>query len=61
MYFVTSEPGEDADMALNSMFKFMAAQENDTVREKIIRWVGTRHFMPDEVLSNKKNKVSWDC
>ena len=37
MYFVTSEPGEDVDMALNSMFKFMAAQENDTVREKIIR------------------------
>ena len=37
VYFVTSEPGEDVDMALNSMFKFMAAQENDTVREKIIR------------------------
>lgn len=40
LFFVTSDPGDEAEAALNSMFKFMAAKENDTVRERTIRILG---------------------
>ncbi len=46
MYFVTSVEGEEAaNRAMDGMFKFMAAQENDTVRDRTIRQVagGGRH------------------
>ncbi len=39
MYFVTSVEEERADAALDGMFKFLAAQENDTIRDRTIRQV----------------------
>jgi hypothetical protein len=39
VYFVTSVEEERADAALDGMFKFLAAQENDTIRERTIRQV----------------------
>jgi hypothetical protein len=39
VYFVTSVEEERADAALDGMFKFLAAQENDTIRDRTIRQV----------------------
>ncbi len=39
MYFLTSVEEERADAALDGMFKFLAAQENDTIRDRTIRQV----------------------
>ncbi len=44
MYFVTSVEEERADAALDGMFKFLAAQENDTIRDRTIRQVEYKCF-----------------
>jgi hypothetical protein len=44
VYFVTSVEEERADAALDGMFKFLAAQENDTIRDRTIRQVEYQCF-----------------
>jgi hypothetical protein len=50
VYFVTSVEEERADAALDGMFKFLAAQENDTIRERTIRQVEYQCFGNSDLL-----------
>ncbi len=39
LFFVTTNPEDQADEALKGMFKFLAAKETDAVKEITIRFV----------------------
>jgi hypothetical protein len=57
VYFVTSVEGEEAaNRAMDGMFKFMAAHENDTVRDRTIRQVAGGDVTFNSLISRKRSE-----